>query len=78
MAETFEQMLRDIFGDSVSRLSQFQSDQMKRLMDRFRDMAREALKDDVARMQAEILELRERVTTLERERAEKAAEGVEP
>lgn len=77
MAENFEQMLKEIFGESFNKISQFQSDKVKQLMDRVREMAREAIKDDLTRLEGEITTLRERVTTLEAERAEKAAEGVD-
>jgi uncharacterized protein YPO0396 len=73
MADTFEQTLKDIFGESVNRLSQFQSDQTKRFMDRFREMVNDAVKDELGRLQTEVLELRERVAALEMER-----DGVEP
>jgi uncharacterized protein YPO0396 len=73
MADTFEQTLKDIFGDSVNRLSQFQSEQTKRFMDRFREVVHEAIKDDLGKLEAEVLALRARVTALESER-----NGVEP
>jgi uncharacterized protein YPO0396 len=69
MADTFEQTLKDIFGESVNRLSQFQSDQTKRFMDRFREMVHDAVKDELARLQTEVLELRARVAALEMEKA---------
>jgi len=75
--QDFEQLLRDVFGESMSRLSQFQGEQMKKLTDRLQQMAREALKDDIARLQVEINELRARVATLEAERAQNAADSVQ-
>jgi len=78
MAQDFEQLLREVFGDSLARLSQFQGDQVKKLTTRLADMAREALKDDLARLHSEIGELRSRVAVLEQERARNAAESVEP
>jgi polyhydroxyalkanoate synthesis regulator phasin len=77
MAQDFEQLLREVFGDSLTRLTQFQSDQVKKLTTRLADMAREALKDDLSRLHAEIGELRSRVAVLEQERAQNAAESVE-
>jgi uncharacterized protein (DUF4213/DUF364 family) len=71
-----EQMLKEIFGDSFNKVSQFQSDQMKRLNDKIQDIAREALKDEFAGLHTQINELRERLTVLEAERAEKAADRV--
>jgi hypothetical protein len=76
MAQDFEQTLRDIFGESVNRLTQFQSDQIARLNAKLQEIAREALKDELARLEKEILELRARVTVLEQERVEQAAEQV--
>jgi len=42
-----------------------------------KDVAREAVKDEIARLNQEIAELRTRVARLEQERAEKAAESLE-
>jgi predicted nuclease with TOPRIM domain len=77
MPADFEQMLREVFGESISRVTQFQSDQVKRLNDKLQELAREALRDDLSKLHAEIHELRTRVATLEAERAQKAAEGLE-
>lgn len=77
MAQEFEQLIKDVFGESFSRLSQFQGEQLKKLTDRINALAREAVKEDVARLQTEINELRTRVARLEGERAEAAAEAVE-
>jgi polyhydroxyalkanoate synthesis regulator phasin len=77
MAQDFEQILKDVFGESMSRISQFQNDQVKRLTDRLQELAREAMKDDVARLQVEINELRTRVATLEEERAANAADSIQ-
>ena len=77
MAQDFEQLLREVFGDSLARLTQFQSDQVKKLTTRLADMAREALKDDLSRLHAEVSELRARVTVLEEERAKKAADSIQ-
>ncbi len=77
MPTDFEQLLREVFGESVSRLNQFQSDQMKRLQGKLQELAREALKDDLAKLHNEIAELRSRVATLEAERVQAAAESVQ-
>jgi predicted RNase H-like nuclease (RuvC/YqgF family) len=77
MAETIEQMLREVFGDSLSRLNNFQSEQVKKLTSKIQEIARESIKEDFVRMEREISELRERVATLETERAQKAADGLE-
>lgn len=68
MPSDFEQLLREVFGESVQRLTQFQSDQMKRLQAKFQEVAREALKDDLTKLHAEIADLRSRVAMLEAER----------
>lgn len=78
MAQDFESMLREVLGDSWNKLTQFQGDQVKKLTNRFSDLTREALKDELVRLHGEINDLRERVAKLEAERAEKAAESVLP
>jgi hypothetical protein len=77
MAQDFEQLLKDVFGEPLSRLTQFQSDKMQQLTDRVQDLAREAVKEDFAKLHIEIAELRTRLTALEAERAENAAESLE-
>jgi polyhydroxyalkanoate synthesis regulator phasin len=77
MPQDFETMIKDVFGDSFSRLTQFQSDQMKRLTDKLTEIAREAVKEDFTKLQTEITELRSRLTVLESERARNAAESLE-
>ena len=77
MAETIEQMLREVFGDSLSRLNNFQSEQVKKLTSKLQEIARDSIKEDLVRMEREISDLRERVATLETERAQKAADGLE-
>ncbi len=78
MAQDFESMLREVLGDSWNKLTQFQSDQVKKLTTRFSELTHEALKDELTRLNGEIAELRTRVAQLEAERAEKAAESVLP
>lgn len=78
MAQDFEQMLRDVLGDSVDRLSKFQQDQISKLRAKIQEVAREAVKDDIARLTREIEDLKRQVTVLEEERAERGAEGIQP
>lgn len=78
MAQDFESMLREVLGDSWNKLTQFQSDQVKKLTTRFSELTHEALKDELTRLNGEIADLRTRVAQLEAERAEKAAESVLP
>jgi hypothetical protein len=77
MAQDFEELLKDVFGDSLNRLNQFQSQQLGKLTSRLHDIAREAVKDDLTRLTGEVAELRERLTRLEEERAQKAADSLE-
>ena len=74
MPQDFEQLLKDVFGDSFARLSQFQRDQMGRLTGRIQEMAREALKGELSQLHTEVAELRARIAKLEAERAEAAAD----
>ena len=76
MAQDFEQFLKDIFGESVNRFTSFEKEQMKRLTNKAQDIAREALKDDLARIHSELSELRSRVAVLEAERVQASAEQV--
>src|SRR2546430_7223161 len=77
MANDFEQLLRDVFGNSVDKLMQFQGDQLKRLQTKLQEMAREAVKDDLTKLHTEVAELRARVATLESERARAAADSIQ-
>ena len=77
MAQDFEQLLKDIFGEPLSRLTQFQSDQMGKLTAKLQEIAREAVKEELTRMHGEIGELRSRLTVLEQERAQNAADSLE-
>ena len=77
MPQDFEQLLKDLFGEPLSKLNQFQSDQMKRLTDKLQELAREAVKDDIAKLHEEINTLRARLATLEAERAQNAADSVQ-
>ena len=62
MAQDFEQLLKDQFGKITSRLQ---------------EIAREAVKDDFTKLHTEIAELRSRLATLEKERAQHAADSLE-
>ncbi|HEV7922353.1 MAG TPA: hypothetical protein VGR02_16320 [Thermoanaerobaculia bacterium] len=77
MPQDFEQLLKDLFGEPLSKLNQFQTDQMKRLTDKLQELAREAVKEDITKLHEEINTLRARLTTLEAERARNAADSVE-
>lgn len=77
MPQDFESLLKDVFGEPLSRLSQFQSDQLGKLTSRIQDIAREAIKDDLTKLQQEVAELRSRLAVLEEERAQAAADSLE-
>ena len=77
MPQDFESLLKDVFGEPLSRLSQFQSDQLGKLTSRVQDLARDAEKDDNAKLQQEVAELRTRLARIEEERAQAAADSLE-
>jgi hypothetical protein len=72
MPSDFEQMMRDVFGG----LTQFSSEQIKKLQAKSQEFAREAIKDDLTKLHSEIADLRNRVATLEAERVRAAADSV--
>lgn len=76
MPQDFEQFLKDVFGEPLSRLSQYSSDQKQRMQTKLQEFAREAVKDELAKLHQEVGELRARVTVLESERVQAAAEQV--
>lgn len=77
MAQDFEQLLKDVFGEPLSRLNQFQSEQLGKLTARMQEMAREAVKEDFTKLQQDVADLRARIARLEEERAQAAADSVE-
>ncbi len=77
MAQDFEQLLKDVFGEPLSRLTQFQSDQLGKLTARLQEIAREAVKEDFTKLHQEVNDLRSRLARLEQERAVAAAESIE-
>jgi predicted nuclease with TOPRIM domain len=76
MPNDLEQLLKDLFGEPLNRLTQFSSDQTQRLQTRLQEMAREALKDELTKIHTELNDLRERVAELEKERVDNAADMV--
>ena len=78
MAQSIEETLREILGEPFDRLTQFQSEQMNKLVSRVQDIAREAMKPELAKLQSEITELRSRLVILEGERIAAAAESIDP
>jgi uncharacterized protein YhaN len=76
MASDFEQLLKDVFGEPMSRLTQFSSEQTQRLQTRLQELAREALKEELAKLHTDVADLRSRIAALEAERAQNAADLV--
>ena len=76
MPNDLEQLLKDIFGEPFNRLTQYSSDQTQRLQTRLQEFARDALKEELTKLHAEVSDLRDRVAELEKERVEKAADMV--
>ena len=77
MAQDIESMLRELFGDSINRLTGFQNDQMKKLAAKVQEIAREGMKDELGAIHRELTELRARMATLEAERAQAASDSLE-
>lgn len=77
MAQDFETLLKDVFGEPLSRLTNFQSDQIGKLTARVQEIAREAVKDDLTRLTTELADLRARLARIEEERAQAAADSLE-
>jgi hypothetical protein len=77
MAQDIETMFKELFGDSISKLSGFQNEQMKKVMAKVQEVAREGLKDELTAIHRELTELRTRVATLEAERARAASDSLE-
>jgi predicted nuclease with TOPRIM domain len=77
MPADLEQLLKDLFGEPLSRVTQFQSEQMKKLQGKLQELAREAVRDELTRLHSEVAELRARVATLELERAQAAADSLQ-
>ena len=76
MPNDFEQLLKDIFGEPLNRLTQYSSEQTQKLQTRLQEFIREAVKEELAKLHAEVNDLRERVAELEKERVENAADSV--
>ena len=76
MAQDLDQFFKEIFGEPLSRLSTFSSEQMQKLNGKLQELAKEAVKDELAKLHSEIGELRTRLGRLESERAEQAADRI--
>ena len=76
MAQDFEQFLREVFGEPLMRLTNFSNEQMQRLNAKLQELAREAVKDELAKLHTEIAELRSRLAVLEAERVQASSDIV--
>jgi hypothetical protein len=76
MAQDFESLFKEVFGGPLSKLGEFQSEQLSKLTTRLQEIAREAVKEDLARLGTEVTELRNRLAVLEQERAQAAADSL--
>ena len=76
MPNDFEQLLKDLFDEPLNRLSQYSSEQTQRIQSRLQEFIREAVKEELAKLHAEVTDLRARVAELEKERVEDAADAV--
>ena len=76
MAQDFEQFLKDVFGEPLSKISQYSSEQRQRMQAKLQEFAREAIKDELAKLHQEIADLRARVAVLESERVQASADQV--
>ena len=76
MAQDIEQFLKDLFGDSLTKISHYSSEQKQRMQTKVQEFAREALKDELTKLHQEIAELRARVAVLESERVRASADQV--
>jgi gas vesicle protein len=76
MPNDFEQLLKDLFGEPLNRLTQFSSDQTQRMQTRLQEFVREAVKEELSKIHTEVNDLRERVAELEKERVDNAADLV--
>ncbi|HEX7150154.1 MAG TPA: hypothetical protein VF618_01610 [Thermoanaerobaculia bacterium] len=77
MAQDFEGLLKDIFGDSFAKVTSFQQEQLGKLTSRLQDVARDAVKDELTKLHTEVADLRSRLARLEEERAQAAADSLE-
>jgi hypothetical protein len=78
MAQDFEQMLKDVLGESYNKLTGFRSEQVQKLTSKIQELAREAVQPELSRLSAELSDLRNRIAEMEAERVREAAEHVEP
>jgi DNA anti-recombination protein RmuC len=76
MANDFEQLLKDLFGEPLNRLTQYSSEQTQKLQTRLHEFIHEAVKEELTKLHTEINDLHNRVAALEKDRIDEAAETV--
>ena len=77
MAQDLDQFLKEVFGEPLSRLTSFSTEQMQRLTTKLQELAREAVKEELGKMHTDLADLRARVARLESERVQAAADSVQ-
>lgn len=65
MAQDFEQLFKSVFGEQVDKVTA-----------KLQEIARDGVRDELTKLHQEVGEIRARLTRLEEERAEKAADRV--
>ena len=78
MAQDLDAFLKEVFGEPLSRLTALSSEQMQRLNAKLQELAKEAVRDEFTKLHTEIGDLKARVARLEAERAQAAADSVQP
>jgi len=76
MPNDFEQLLKELFGEPLNRLTQYSSEQSQKFQTRLQEFIREAVKEELAKVHTEVSDLRARVAELEKERVQDAADLV--
>jgi len=65
MGSDWEQMAREILGDSLGRLTAFQKEAMDKLSGKIEKVAREGMREEIEQLEREIVDLKRRVAHLE-------------
>lgn len=78
MAQDLEGFLKEVFGEPLKSLTTFSSEQMQRLNSKLQELAKEAVREEFTKLHTEIGDLKARIARLEAERAQAAADSVQP
>src|SRR5260370_18337694 len=57
MPNDFEQLLKDLFDEPLNKLSQFSSEQTQRIQTRLQEFVREAVKEELGKLHAQVADL---------------------